>query len=524
MIRLALYLVLVAGIAVGVVWLADRPGDVAITWQGQRIETSVMVAAAAVAALVALATLLWSLLRFVLGAPARASAALAERRRRRGFDAISRGIVAMGAGDARTAHRFADDARRIAPAEPLALLLIAQTAQLSGDRAAAETAFRAMAARADTRLLGLRGLFVEAQRRDDMTAARHFAEEAAKAAPALPWAGQAVLDFRCADADWQGALDILDDNRRSGLLDKATHRRHRAVLLTARAMAAEEHERDRAKAIAIDATRLAPDLVPAAALAGRLLADAGEPRKAGKIIEAAWRANPHPDLAEAYAHLRLSDSARDRLKRVETLARQPEGHIEGALAVARAALDAREPGTARTALAPFISAPTQRVAMLMAELEDFAGDEGRAREWMARAMRARRDPAWAADGVVSERWMPVSPVSGRLDAFQWKVPVENVAQDGPLIEDHAAAAIAAGRLPPDPPSLPTGAAASALPGTTSVARVPGIRPASAEPGGHPIIPLVHAPDDPGPDAEFEPAPEPAPQEDGWRRLAALFRS
>src|SRR5260370_35656948 len=141
MIRLALSLVLVAGIAVAVVWLADRPGDIAITWQGLRIETSVMVAAVAVAALVALATLLWSLVRFVLGAPARASAALAERRRRRGFDAISRGIVAMGAGDARTAHRFADDARRIAPAEPLALLLIAQTAQLSGDRAAAETAF-----------------------------------------------------------------------------------------------------------------------------------------------------------------------------------------------------------------------------------------------------------------------------------------------------------------------------------------------------------------------------------------------
>jgi hypothetical protein len=102
--------------------------------------------------------------------------------------------------------------------------------------------------------------------------------------------------------------------------------------------------------------------------------------------------------------------------------------------------------------------------------------------------------------------------------------VENVAQDGPLIEDHAAAAIAAGRLPPDPPSLPAGTAAGAWPGTTSVARVPGIRPASPEPGGHPIIPLVHAPDDPGPDAELEPAPEPTPQEDGWRRLAALFRS
>ena len=518
MIRVVLYLVLIVLVAVGVVWLADRPGDVAITWQGLRIETSVMVAAVAVASLVAAAVAVWSILRFVVRSPARAAAALAERRRRRGFAAISRGLVAIGAGDARAAHRFAAEALRSAPAEPLALLLTAQTAQLSGDRGAAEAAFRAMAARADTRLLGLHGLYVEAQRRDDGTAARHFAEEAAQAAPALPWAGQAVLDFRCADADWGGALERLEANRASGLVDKVSHRRLRAVLLTARALAAEEHDRDRARTIALDAIRLAPDLVPAAALAGRLLAEAGEPRKAGKILEAAWRANPHPDLADVYAHVRLSDSARDRLRRIEALARHPEGHVEGALALARAALDARELGTARTALAPLLASPTQRVAMLMAELEDLTGDAGRAREWLGRAVHARRDPAWTADGFVSEHWMPVSPVSGRLDAFQWKVPVEEVPA-GRVIEGRAPPAVGADpQLPPAPP----GAAAPALPPAVA-ARVPGIRPPVPEPQA-PIIPLVHAPDDPGPDAELEKDTDSEPHEDGWRRLTALFRS
>ena len=47
MIRVLLFLALVALLAFGVVWIADRPGDVAITWQGYRIETSVMVAAVA---------------------------------------------------------------------------------------------------------------------------------------------------------------------------------------------------------------------------------------------------------------------------------------------------------------------------------------------------------------------------------------------------------------------------------------------------------------------------------------------
>jgi HemY protein len=518
MIRVALFLILIVVLALGAVWLADRPGDVAITWQGLRIETSVMVAAVAVAALVAFAIALWSLLRGLMRTPARASAALAERRRRRGFSAISRGLVAIGAGDARAAHRFAAEALRNTPGEPLALLLTAQTAQLNGDRGAAEAAFRAMAARPDTRLLALHGLYVEAQRRHDTAAARQFAEEAARAAPALPWAGEAVLEFRCAAADWEGALECLETNRASGLLDKAAHRRLRAVLLTARAMAAHEHERERAKTLAIEATRLAPDLVPAAVLAGRLLAETGEPRKAAKIIETAWRANPHPDLADAYAHVRISDSARDRLKRVQALVRHPEGHVEGALALARTALDARELGIARTALAPLIAAPTQRVAMLMAELEELTGDAGRAREWMGRALHARRDPAWTADGFVSERWMPVSPVSGRLDAFQWKVPVEEVVVEGGMIEGHAPAAIASAPPPAPEPEPPP-----REPPPAPTARVPSLRRDGPEPQA-PIIPLVHAPDDPGPDAEREAEEEREPHDDGWRRLTAIFRS
>ena len=61
-------------------------------------------------------------------------------------------------------------------------------------------------------------------------------------------------------------------------------------------------------------------------------------------------------------------------------------------AVARAALDAQEFGTAREALKPLLREPTQSVAALMAEIERReSGDEGRAREWMARALRAPRD-------------------------------------------------------------------------------------------------------------------------------------
>ena len=391
MIRVLLFLALVAVLALGVVWMADRPGDVAIVWQGYRIETSVMVAVVAVALVALLAVLVWSIVRTILRSPDLIAMFLSHRRGVRGYLAISRGLIAVGAGDAAAAKRAANEAERIAPGEPLALLLNAQFAQLSGDRAAAEHAFRAMAERDDTKLLGLRGLYIEAQRRKDVAAARAYAEEAANAAPALGWAGQAVLEFRCASGDWAAALSALDRNSRYGLIDKTEYKRQRAVLLTARALAAADGERDRARSLALDALKLAPTLVPAAELAGRLLGEAGELRRASRIIEKAWAANPHPDLAETYAHLRPGDSARERLARVQSLAlKAPRATLESALAVARAALDAQEFAVARNAIRPLLKEPTQRVATLMAEIEQReSGDEGRAREWMGRALRAR---------------------------------------------------------------------------------------------------------------------------------------
>ncbi len=529
MIRVILYLAMVAALAFGVVWFADRPGDVAITWQGYRVETSVMVAVVAVAIVVLIALLVWSIVRTVLRSPDLVAMFMSHRRGVRGYLAVSRGLIAIGAGDAAAAKRASNEVERIAPGEPLALLLNAQVAQLSGDRAAAEHTFRAMADRSDTKLLGLRGLYVEAQRRKDAVAARAYAEEAAEAAPALGWAGQAALEFRCAAGDWAAALSALDRNSRYGLIDKSEYKRQRAVLLTARALAAEENERDRARSLALDALKLAPSLVPAAELAGRLLGEAGELRRASRIIEKAWEANPHPDLADTYAHLRPGDSARERLTRVQSLALRAPGHVESALAVARAALDAQEFAAARAAIKPLLKEPTQRVAALMAEIEDHeSGDEGRAREWMARALRAPRDPAWAADGYVSDRWMPVSPVSGRLDAFQWKVPLAELGDardviEGDDFEDRPPVIVAP--PPPRPPELAARTEDTVVPVAKPV-EPPALsgsfpKPPKIAPRVEAVIPLLQVPDDPGPD----PAPdlEPEPEPPGGSRGLRLFK-
>jgi HemY protein len=407
--------------------------------------------------------------------------------------------MAIGAGDVGAARRFAAKAGRLVPDQPLLLMLQAQTAQLSGERAGADAAFRAMADRYETKLFGLHGLFIEAQRRNDPAAARQYAEDAAKASPSLAWAGQAALEFRCRDGDWPGALEALERNRKGGLVRLDAFRRQRAVLLTAQALSLKDHDAGRASELAQDAAKLCPGLIPAAALAGRLLAEAGEQRKAVRILEAGWRESPHPDIANAYADLVPGASARDRLVRTRLLVRLAEAHPESALALANAALEAHEFAEARARLAPLAATPTRRVAALMARIEAAEhGDTGRAREWMARAVHAAHDPAWTADGVIAETWMPVSPVTGRLDAFQWRVPVADLTPRGPTIEQTKHPL----RLPssPEPPPKVAAPPAPEAPLTSTS------KPAD-QPDGLPAQP----PDDPGPGPEplLDPVPKPS---------------
>ena len=562
MIRIVLFLVLIALTAAGAAWVADQTGDVTLSWGGWRVATTLPVFALILGIVVVAAMFAWSILAALWRAPARMRHSRRERRHARGRHAITQGLLAIGHGDAAAARQHADAARRHAGGDPLAMLLHAQSAQLDGDREGAQRAFRAMAEREDTRLLGLRGLFIEAQRADDPVAAVMIAEEALKLAPSSSWASHAVLGFCCAKGDWSGALSILDNNQSAGLIDKATYRRQRGVLLTARALELEKVDRDLSRESAKEAVKLAPTLVPAAVLAAKYESEAHQVRRAMRIVEAAWLSQPHPDLADAYAHVRLGDSARQRLVRLETLAAKAPGHIEGALAVARAAIDAAEFARARAALAPFVERPTQRVAMLMAEIERTEhGDSGRTRAWTLRAVRALHDPVWTADGYVSDRWRPVSPVSGRLDAFQWQTPVAALPSDksatiesSPFEEAMLAAPVPrrtesqaapphepSGELTPPPAAqdnAPPAAAAEAAPAPSpkpapppsespQVAAAPLFRAradlgkANASPVPA-VIPIIRPPDDPGIDEE-EPSDEfaeqigsPKAQAGGWR--------
>ena len=377
MLRLAVFLILIAAAAAGLAWLADRPGEMLINWEGYEVRTSVFHAIVALAVLLAVVILLWSILRGIWQSPAAIGNYFNQRREKRGLEALSSGMIAIGAGDKSLATRYAIQARKSLPNEPMTHLLRAQAARLAGDEGTARRIFEAMLSSPDTEQLGLRGLFVEAEREGEPEAAKQFAQRAIKLNPKLSWAVDALFDIECRQHDWAGALETLAIARKNGHIEKQAADRKRAVLLTARAQAAEDNDPERAMNLALEAHGLAVDLIPAAAIAGRLLAARGNTGKATKVISKTWKKAPHPELAVAYAYARLGDSPKDRMQRVSQLIATSPHVIESPIALANAAIEAHDFAAARKALEPLIeNRLTQRVCTLMARIEGEEGNTG----------------------------------------------------------------------------------------------------------------------------------------------------
>ena len=448
----ALYTFLIVAVLSGIaIWLADNPGDLVMNWRGYEIRTSFVVGVAAMAVAAFLVLFAYRIAVSFIETPASVSRYLEKRRQQKGFLALSRGMVAVAAGDAVDAKRYAAQAHKLLDAPPLTLLLAAQAAQLEGDEAGATKYFERMLGAPETEFLGLRGLFIQARRAGDRDGALGYARRAFELRPQTPWAAQAVFEIEAAEEDWDAALKTLDRVVSAKLVPRDDARRRRAVLLTAQAMTASEAARgqagdarkaalEKAAKLASEAVTLEPRFAPAVALAAKLSAETGRERKGMKLIEDAWRVAPHPDLADVWLDMIDGESGYDRAVRAQTLASRNPDHAESHILVARGAIGARDWAAARTALSSYAGpaateAPTQRICELMAEIEEGEfGDRGAARSWLSRALHAPEDPQWTGSGYRSHRWSPINPVTGEFDALEWTAPATSIAQEEPAEE------------------------------------------------------------------------------------------
>ncbi len=443
-------------------FFADQPGRVEIVWRGWQVETTVgvVVAAAALAALTA-AFALW-LASLAIGGPAAFLRRRRERRRRAGYRALTRGMVAVAAGDPQEARRCARKADALRADPPLTLLLSAQAAQLDGDEGAAKKFFTAMLDRPETEFLGLRGLLNQALKAGDRGAARRLAERARVLRPDARWVSSSLLDLEARDGRWEAARDTIAQAARRRLIAPERARHHRGVALYELSRAAlDAGDRRRGMSLAAEARALTPDLAAPAAHYARLLLADGRPRPAAKAVERAWRTAPHPELAQAYRAIHANQTPLARVKSFERLAAESPAARESHLALAEAALDAQLWGEARRHLERALAAPpppragppaargeaaarrrpvaaaavasgvpTARLCLLMARLEEARpGGESGSRQWLDRAVAAMPDPrhVCANCGGESLEWRSLCPHCGSFDALAWRTPARAAA-------------------------------------------------------------------------------------------------
>jgi HemY protein len=424
-------------------------------------------------------------------------------RRRRGFAAVTRGLVAIAAGDDDEARRQSRKALALVGEPPLALLLAAQAAQADGDEPTAQRYFTQMLQSKETEFLGLRGLFMSAMRRGDTSQAVLIAQRASTLRPRTRWALAALFELNVALRDWPAASQAIDAQQKMRHIDAGIARRRRAVLAAATAVDAEGAG-DAALAVksAEDALSLSPGFAVPALVAARHAAAQGRQWRAASLIETAWAQEPHPDLARAYANLKPEETPAARGKRLSALATMNPQHPESQVLSTAVAMSLGRYEEARESLRPLAERfPSVRICLLMADIERALGGESlAARDWAARALRAPRDAQWTCSSCARSHnsWGAVCSACNSFDTMGWQSGTRGTLE--PMHQDDSVSAYAqatenAASLYRDtvkhgdhrPPSRPTPSEP--------------LRDISPDLDDAVIFAPARAPDDPGPDAE-----------------------
>ena len=352
-----------------------------------------------------------------------------RKRERKGYDALSNGLLALATGEGKLAMAEADRAERYLRRPEVTDLVKAQAAEMVGDRKRAEEAYKRMLGDDRTRFVGVRGLMLQKLHAGDTDTALKLAEKAFSLKPKHGETQDVLLRLQADHHDWSGARRTLGAKLKHGALPRDVYKRRDAVLALSEAKEVFAEDRTiEAREAAIEANRLSPDLIPAAAMAARAYIAQDKPRYAARVLKKAWSVHPHPELAAAFAEIRPNETPANRVKRFAELTRVHPDHPETRLLLAELHVAAEDFPAARRALGDLAQKhPTARALTLMAAIERGEGaSEAVVRGWLARALTARRGPQWVCDNChnIMATWAPVCDNCGGFDTLSWREPAE----------------------------------------------------------------------------------------------------
>lgn len=429
--KIAVFLLVVAGLTLGADALLDSDAGVRIAFANTEFTLGPVQAALTALFLLAVLWLLLKLaglfvatLRFINGDETAISRYFEASRKRRGLEALTEGFLALATDEGDKAVTKARKAEKLLENKTLTNLLMAQAARKKGNTVLAEEYYKRLLEDERARFVGVQGLMRQKLQEGDTTKALKLAEKALALQPAHGPTQDMLLQLQNKSGDWQGARRTLAEAKRAGRLPKDVYYRRDAVLALQQAASfASDGNLTMAQDLAIEANSAAPTLVPAAVMAARAQIARGKGSTAAKVLKKAWKIQPHPELAQAYAEIEPAEQPAQRVKRFEKLLALNDGD-EARMIRAELLIAAEDFPAARRAIGDLHeTAPNQRVMTIMAAIERGEGsDDAVVRGWLARALIAPRGPQWVCDKChhIHARWQAICENCEGFDTLSWR--------------------------------------------------------------------------------------------------------
>ena len=434
LVKILAFVAFVMAATFGATKLLDMDGSATIDIGGQAATFSVIELVIGLIVLVALVWLTFKVIglaiatfRFLNGDETAISRYFSRNRERKGYEALSEGMMALASGEGRLAMAKANRAEKFLERPELTNLLTAQAAELAGDRKTAEDTYRKLLEDDKTRFVGVRGIMKQKLEDGDTETALVLAEKAFAIKPKHVETQDTLLRLQAEKSDWKGARETLTVKLKTGQLPRDVHKRRDAVLALSEAKGIfEDGQTLEAQEASIEANRMSPDLVPAAVMATRAYIEKGNARAASRVVKKAWEVTPHPDLAAAFADIVPDEDPAARIKRFRALTRANPDHAETKMLLAELNIAAEDFPEARRSISNLVlDAPSARNLTIMAAIERGEGSEDAVvRGWLAKALTAPRGPQWICDNCqhIHPAWAPVCDNCSSFDTLSWREP------------------------------------------------------------------------------------------------------
>lgn len=432
--KIIAFVLLVTALTYGGTQLMEVDGGTTVDVAGQEFTLSPLEMVFALLVLVVavwlglkLMALMVATFKFLNGDETAISRYFDRNRERKGYEALSEGMMALASGEGHLAMTKAARADKYLKQPQLTNLLKAQAAEMTGDRKTAEETYKKLLADDKTRFVGVRGIMKQKLAEGDTDTAMALAQKAFALKPKHEETQDVLLRLQAEKSDWEGARKTLGAKLKSGSLPRDVHKRRDAVLALSQARdILDEGKTIEAREAAIEANRLSPDLIPAAIMAARGYIGEGNARYATRVLTKAWNAQPHPDIAAAFAEIVPDETPDARIKRFTSLTKATADNPETKMLMAELQISAEDFPAAKRALGDLVEKqPTARVLTLMAAIERGEGaDDSVVRGWLTKALTAPRGPQWICDKCqhIHATWGPTCVNCGAFDTLAWKTP------------------------------------------------------------------------------------------------------